>query len=255
MKKFEERKNRSSAQFLPVAAVARQLAVQLIDAHAERQRLSGREIHAGRLSGREIQRDTQRDTQTDRQTDREIQRDADRKVTDRNIRNYSSAEDHHGNAITDTEKSDSNGKEQHEKYMQMALQEAERVGRLSAPRIHGLGALWSLLMVTHFARCTREAGQPHAEVEAVHSAIIKLGGHVPERYTDEWWSAALAAFAGAAYVTLEPCHHSGKTPPCDHLLVKCGIAKVHVAVLDPDERVSGKGVSTCVIEALTSWDM
>jgi len=42
-------------------------------------------------------------------------------------------------------------------------------------------------------------------------------------------------------VTLEPCHHFGRTPPCDAELVKQGVARVVIALLDPDKRVSGLG--------------
>jgi diaminohydroxyphosphoribosylaminopyrimidine deaminase/5-amino-6-(5-phosphoribosylamino)uracil reductase len=44
------------------------------------------------------------------------------------------------------------------------------------------------------------------------------------------------------YVTLEPCCHQGKTPPCSETVVAAGIATVHVAVQDPDERVRGQGL-------------
>jgi len=43
------------------------------------------------------------------------------------------------------------------------------------------------------------------------------------------------------YVTLEPCHHHGRTPPCDKELVRRGAARVVVAVVDPDYRVNGEG--------------
>ena len=44
------------------------------------------------------------------------------------------------------------------------------------------------------------------------------------------------------YVTLEPCAHFGRTPPCAEAIVKAQIAKVHIAVIDPDPRVSGQGI-------------
>ena len=47
-----------------------------------------------------------------------------------------------------------------------------------------------------------------------------------------------------AFVTLEPCAHQGKTPPCADALVKAGISRAVVATMDPDPRVSGKGLET-----------
>lgn len=72
------------------------------------------------------------------------------------------------------------------------------------------------------------AGNPHAEVNAVNDAIAS--GY--ENFT-----------AATIYVTLEPCHHFGRTPPCDQLLVQKKFGRVVVALLDPDVRVAGQGVS------------
>jgi len=67
-------------------------------------------------------------------------------------------------------------------------------------------------------------GSGHAEAEAIEAA----GG----------------ACAGAdMYVTLEPCNHFGKTPPCTAAIIRAGIARVFVAALDPNPLVSGRGVA------------
>ena len=67
------------------------------------------------------------------------------------------------------------------------------------------------------------AGQPHAEVFALRQAAEQAQG-------------------ATAYVTLEPCAHYGRTPPCAEALVKAQVKKVIIACLDPNPLVAGKGV-------------
>jgi diaminohydroxyphosphoribosylaminopyrimidine deaminase / 5-amino-6-(5-phosphoribosylamino)uracil reductase len=71
---------------------------------------------------------------------------------------------------------------------------------------------------------TQPGGRPHAETEA-------LG------------RAGDAARGATAYVSLEPCSHTGKTPPCADALVAAGVGRVVAAVEDPDSRVSGRGLA------------
>jgi diaminohydroxyphosphoribosylaminopyrimidine deaminase/5-amino-6-(5-phosphoribosylamino)uracil reductase len=55
--------------------------------------------------------------------------------------------------------------------------------------------------------------------------------------------AGEAARGATAYVTLEPCCHWGHTPPCTDALIEAGVARVVIAILDPDKRVDGQGVA------------
>jgi diaminohydroxyphosphoribosylaminopyrimidine deaminase / 5-amino-6-(5-phosphoribosylamino)uracil reductase len=69
-----------------------------------------------------------------------------------------------------------------------------------------------------------KAGEGHAEIQA-----LKMAGSEAEGST--------------AYVTLEPCSHHGRTPPCSDALIHAGVSEVYVASQDPNPLVAGKGVS------------
>jgi diaminohydroxyphosphoribosylaminopyrimidine deaminase/5-amino-6-(5-phosphoribosylamino)uracil reductase len=108
------------------------------------------------------------------------------------------------------------------RFMAMALALAER----------GLGNVWPNpavgCVLVKDGRVvgrgwTQPGGRPHAESEAIGRA-------------------GAAAHGSTAYVTLEPCAHHGRTPPCTDLMAAAGIARTVVAAVDPDPRVDGKGL-------------
>lgn len=74
----------------------------------------------------------------------------------------------------------------------------------------------------------------------VGSAVTALGGR-PHAEPPAIAEAGMHARGATAYVTLEPCAHHGRTPPCAQALIDAGIERVVTAVTDPDNRVNGKG--------------
>lgn len=75
----------------------------------------------------------------------------------------------------------------------------------------------------------------------VGSAVTAPGGR-PHAETQALAVAGDAARGATVYVTLEPCSHHGKTPPCADALIAAGVSRVIVSVTDPDERVAGRGL-------------
>lgn len=110
-----------------------------------------------------------------------------------------------------------------ERYMARAMQLAERglyttdpnprVGCVLVKDGNIVGEGWHV-----------RVGGPHAEVEALRAASRQTVG-------------------ATVYVTLEPCCHHGKTPPCTEALIAAGVVRVVAAMEDPNPRVGGKGLS------------
>ena len=74
----------------------------------------------------------------------------------------------------------------------------------------------------------------------VGSGITALGGR-PHAEPIALAEAGELAKGATAYVTLEPCAHHGRTPPCAQTLIDAGVARVVTAVVDPDDRVNSLG--------------
>ncbi len=108
-------------------------------------------------------------------------------------------------------------------YMQRALRQAARGVNITSPN-PSVGCV--LVKDGHVVGegHTQPAGQAHAEVMALRAA-------------------GEAAAGATAYVTLEPCSHFGRTPPCADALVKAGVKRVVVASGDPNPLVAGQGLS------------
>lgn len=113
---------------------------------------------------------------------------------------------------------------EHEFFMQRCLMLAEKGLQYTAPNPM-VGAV-----IVHNGKITGEGyhkkyGLPHAEVEAVNS--------VPDKSLLK---------ESTLYVSLEPCCHFGKTPPCTSLILEHGIPHVVVAATDPNPKVAGNGI-------------
>jgi len=117
------------------------------------------------------------------------------------------------------------------RWMAQALQLADR-GLYSAspnPRVGCVLVVDDELVGSGWHQRT---GAPHAEVYALREAGNKARG-------------------ATAYVTLEPCSHHGKTPPCADALIAAGVARVVVAVQDPNPKVAGAGIAKLSAAGIT----
>jgi diaminohydroxyphosphoribosylaminopyrimidine deaminase/5-amino-6-(5-phosphoribosylamino)uracil reductase len=110
-----------------------------------------------------------------------------------------------------------------EAAMALALAEGER-GRLTAPPNPWVGCVLVRDGEIVGRGFHRQAGEPHAEPQALAEAGERAQG-------------------ATAFVTLEPCSHQGRTPPCAPALIEAGVRRVVIAIHDPDPRVRGRGVA------------
>lgn len=109
-----------------------------------------------------------------------------------------------------------------ERFMRRALELAERGRGLTSPN-----PMVGAVVVTPGGEIVGEgfharAGEAHAEVEALRAAGARARG-------------------ATLYVTLEPCSHHGRTPPCARAVIEAGVARVVAPVADPNPLVSGRG--------------
>ena len=111
---------------------------------------------------------------------------------------------------------------QDEFYMAKAIQLAKR-GRYTTAPNPNVGCVLVKNGQIIAEGWHKKAGQGHAEVEA----LIQVAN----------------AQGATAYVTLEPCSHHGKTPPCCDALIKAGVSRVVAAMTDPNPLVSGQGLA------------
>lgn len=112
----------------------------------------------------------------------------------------------------------------HQSYMRKALALAERNLGCTAPN-PSVGCVIVKNDQIIAEGITKMGGRPHAETIALEKAGSNARG-------------------ADLYVTLEPCSHHGKTPPCAESIVKAGIKRVFIANIDPSEKVLGKGIKT-----------
>ncbi len=111
-------------------------------------------------------------------------------------------------------------------YMVLALELAEQ-GRYSAKPNPCVGCVIVKDGQVVGEGWHQKAGEPHAEVHALRAAGDSARG-------------------ATAYVTLEPCSHHGKTPPCADALIASGISRVVIAMQDPNPFVAGRGVEKLI---------
>ncbi len=110
-----------------------------------------------------------------------------------------------------------------ERMMGRALRRAAHA-RIVSPPNPWVGAVIAATSGIAFEGSTQRPGGPHAEIVALERA-------------------GAAAQGSTMWVTLEPCNHHGRTGPCTEAIISAGVRRVVVAVVDPDVRVGGSGIS------------
>ena len=107
-------------------------------------------------------------------------------------------------------------------FMRQALKEARRgLGRTSPnPCVGAIIVKDGRIIAKGYHK---KAGTPHAEINAIRQATESVAG-------------------ATIYVTLEPCNHTGRTPPCTHAIIESGISRVVVGMKDPNPLVNGTGI-------------
>ena len=110
--------------------------------------------------------------------------------------------------------------------MQLALKQAELGLYITSPNPRVGCVIVKEGMVVAQGH-TQAAGQAHAEVSALSDATVR----------------GVDVRGATAYVTLEPCSHHGRTPPCTNALIQSGVARVVAAIEDPNPLVAGQGLA------------
>ena len=111
----------------------------------------------------------------------------------------------------------------HQEYLLLALEQARSRRGFCAPN-PAVGAVLVKDGMIIAQGAHQAAGSPHAEIE-----VLKVAGE--------------AAHGATLYVTLEPCNHQGRTPPCTEAIIQHGIAAVFYAYADPNFQVKGRGAA------------